>query len=287
MESNTSQHSKHSHSSTNKIAHSHKSAPPTAASVMPINNSASAPSTNSALGNSGNTSGGVGLGMGMGMGVGMGVGMGMVATGIPIAQLHGGHSGNGGMGMGMGGGMGMNMNMNGMNGLNGLNAVPVEGMLSSPLPPLHAHIASQHLPQHGVVQHAVPVSASLPVTVPHTPPPAAATPLGTTPSSATIATAATTNQHPMPRMNPQSVDSDEDEEEDDDSSSESHTNPNASSGPSFINESDSIKDEKDHKEKKGGRRKISIEFIENKSRRHVTFSKRKAGLIKKVCCGCK
>jgi len=35
-------------------------------------------------------------------------------------------------------------------------------------------------------------------------------------------------------------------------------------------------------EKKGGRRKINIEFIENKSRRHVTFSKRKAGLIKKA-----
>jgi len=34
--------------------------------------------------------------------------------------------------------------------------------------------------------------------------------------------------------------------------------------------------------KKGGRRKINIEFIENKSRRHVTFSKRKAGLIKKA-----
>lgn len=35
-------------------------------------------------------------------------------------------------------------------------------------------------------------------------------------------------------------------------------------------------------EKRGGRRKINIEFIENKSRRHVTFSKRKAGLIKKA-----
>jgi hypothetical protein len=31
-----------------------------------------------------------------------------------------------------------------------------------------------------------------------------------------------------------------------------------------------------------GRRKVNIEFIENKSRRHVTFSKRKAGLIKKA-----
>jgi len=34
--------------------------------------------------------------------------------------------------------------------------------------------------------------------------------------------------------------------------------------------------------RKGCRRKINIEFIENKSRRHVTFSKRKAGLIKKA-----
>lgn len=54
----------------------------------------------------------------------------------------------------------------------------------------------------------------------------------------------------------------------------------------FINETESIKDDKKdelpEREKKGGRRKINIEFIENKSRRHVTFSKRKAGLIKKV-----
>ncbi len=34
--------------------------------------------------------------------------------------------------------------------------------------------------------------------------------------------------------------------------------------------------------KKSGRRKISIEFIEDKSRRHITFSKRKAGIMKKV-----
>ena len=36
-------------------------------------------------------------------------------------------------------------------------------------------------------------------------------------------------------------------------------------------------------EKKSGRRKINIEFIEDKSRRHITFSKRKAGIMKKVC----
>lgn len=32
-----------------------------------------------------------------------------------------------------------------------------------------------------------------------------------------------------------------------------------------------------------GRRRIDIKFIENKSRRQVTFSRRKRGLMKKVC----
>lgn len=35
-------------------------------------------------------------------------------------------------------------------------------------------------------------------------------------------------------------------------------------------------------DKKSGRRKIKIEFINDKSRRHITFSKRKAGIMKKV-----
>lgn len=34
--------------------------------------------------------------------------------------------------------------------------------------------------------------------------------------------------------------------------------------------------------KRSGRCKIKIEYIENKSRRHITFSKRKAGIMKKV-----
>lgn len=43
-------------------------------------------------------------------------------------------------------------------------------------------------------------------------------------------------------------------------------------------------DEEDEEEEKGGRerRKIEIKFIEDKSRRHITFSKRKAGIMKKV-----
>ena len=36
------------------------------------------------------------------------------------------------------------------------------------------------------------------------------------------------------------------------------------------------------KDKRIGRRKINIEFIEDRSRRHITFSKRKAGIMKKV-----
>lgn len=32
-----------------------------------------------------------------------------------------------------------------------------------------------------------------------------------------------------------------------------------------------------------GRRRIRIEYISDKSRRHITFSKRKAGIMKKVC----
>ena len=35
--------------------------------------------------------------------------------------------------------------------------------------------------------------------------------------------------------------------------------------------------DKPKSDKKAGRRKIKIEFIQDKSRRHITFSKRKAG----------
>ncbi|KAG6377069.1 hypothetical protein JVT61DRAFT_1119 [Boletus reticuloceps] len=53
----------------------------------------------------------------------------------------------------------------------------------------------------------------------------------------------------------------------------------------FINDQDaaeSVGDDEDEeekpKDKKAGRRKIKIEFIQDKSRRHITFSKRKAGM---------
>lgn len=44
-----------------------------------------------------------------------------------------------------------------------------------------------------------------------------------------------------------------------------------------VNDSDSEKPAR-----RSGRRKIKIEYIEDKNRRHITFSKRKAGIMKKV-----
>jgi MADS-box transcription factor len=46
-------------------------------------------------------------------------------------------------------------------------------------------------------------------------------------------------------------------------------------------------DDDDDDDEKGGRerRKIEIKFIQDKSRRHITFSKRKAGIMKKVSTG--
>ena len=38
----------------------------------------------------------------------------------------------------------------------------------------------------------------------------------------------------------------------------------------------------DKPSRRSGRRKIKIEYIEDKNRRHITFSKRKAGIMKKV-----
>jgi len=66
---------------------------------------------------------------------------------------------------------------------------------------------------------------------------------------------------------------------------ESHGN-----GNSVTTESRGIKrqrpsaDDDDDDDEKGGRerRKIEIKFISDKSRRHITFSKRKAGIMKKV-----
>jgi MADS-box transcription factor len=48
----------------------------------------------------------------------------------------------------------------------------------------------------------------------------------------------------------------------------------------------STADDDDDDDEKGGRerRKIEIKFISDKSRRHITFSKRKAGIMKKVSC---
>jgi hypothetical protein len=43
-----------------------------------------------------------------------------------------------------------------------------------------------------------------------------------------------------------------------------------------------VEDEGRTPERRVGRKKIKIEYIQDKSRRHITFSKRKAGIMKKV-----
>lgn len=66
--------------------------------------------------------------------------------------------------------------------------------------------------------------------------------------------------------------------------------PSATAEDSFITDQDAVEsggdddddEEKPKSDKKAGRRKIKIEFIQDKSRRHITFSKRKAGIMKKV-----
>lgn len=67
--------------------------------------------------------------------------------------------------------------------------------------------------------------------------------------------------------------------------------PNASApGQLQIEQADELLDELEDSDderprgdgKRAGRRKIRIEYIGDKSRRHITFSKRKAGIMKKV-----
>ncbi|KAI7896874.1 uncharacterized protein EV154DRAFT_410975 [Mucor mucedo] len=47
-------------------------------------------------------------------------------------------------------------------------------------------------------------------------------------------------------------------------------------------ENDSAADSDVKPSRRSGRRKIKIEYIEDKNRRHITFSKRKAGIMKKA-----
>jgi pheromone receptor transcription factor len=49
-----------------------------------------------------------------------------------------------------------------------------------------------------------------------------------------------------------------------------------------LNSQAQVESNSNNKPKRAGRRKINIEFIKDKSRRHITFSKRKAGIMKKA-----
>jgi pheromone receptor transcription factor len=76
----------------------------------------------------------------------------------------------------------------------------------------------------------------------------------------------------------------------DDSAKRADPTAHAPAADQFINDQDANDsagdddedEEKPKSDKKTGRRKIKIEFIQDKSRRHITFSKRKAGIMKKA-----
>eukprot|EP00960_Hanusia_phi_P054119 762548-Hanusia_phi.AAC.4 len=51
---------------------------------------------------------------------------------------------------------------------------------------------------------------------------------------------------------------------------------------STLTDEDSDDEDAGSKKPGAGRRKITIQFVEDKSKRHITFSKRKTGIIKKV-----
>jgi hypothetical protein len=60
------------------------------------------------------------------------------------------------------------------------------------------------------------------------------------------------------------------------------TASNQASGQASSSKSNGAPSGDDDKDDDKGRRKIQIEYIEEKSKRHITFSKRKAGIMKKV-----
>lgn len=81
-------------------------------------------------------------------------------------------------------------------------------------------------------------------------------------------------------------------EHDQNASPSVHDDPNGNNGALQGDASRGVKrqrptqDDDDDDDDKPGRerRKIEIKFIQDKSRRHITFSKRKAGIMKKVSC---
>lgn len=66
---------------------------------------------------------------------------------------------------------------------------------------------------------------------------------------------------------------------------ESFINNTNDNNQESLSENESTTGDKQPKKRpanRSGRRKINIEFIEDKNKRHITFSKRKSGIMKKV-----
>ncbi|PWN99771.1 SRF-TF-domain-containing protein, partial [Tilletiopsis washingtonensis] len=80
----------------------------------------------------------------------------------------------------------------------------------------------------------------------------------------------------------ESVDDVEGEEEEDDSDDDAPAKSKRKRARTNTAASANGADGKSERDNATGRRKIRIEFIEDDSRRHITFSKRKAGIMKKA-----
>lgn len=85
---------------------------------------------------------------------------------------------------------------------------------------------------------------------------------------------------PIVHFDPRQADSEEEDEEHDEE--EEGARPKKRKSTANLRKSGVVEDSGAGDDREKGRRKISIEFIAKKEKRHITFSKRKAGIMKKV-----
>lgn len=143
------------------------------------------------------------------------------------------------------------------------------GLPSLPLlPAQHINMSSSQTSQEGTPVPPPTASTS------SLPPPLAG------PSSTTAAGLPPPQMHHFIPDNPDGGSDDEDDEDDDSGRPKKKVKKGAAAGRGAAGAGGNGTGGEDDKEK--GRRKIEIEYIQKKEKRHITFSKRKAGIMKKV-----
>ncbi len=155
---------------------------------------------------------------------------------------------------------------------------PAAGINALPRLSVDANAAHTYSQQHTPVQHS---AAMMPAhSLPQGPGSTSVNPIYTTPYG-TVQLATADDQRlfaPSSPITMQGGGGDEDDDDDDDSDGEGNKRKGKSTSPGAKGKIN-VKGDQDSKT---GRRKINISFIEDDARRHITFSKRKAGIMKKV-----